>query len=96
MKTSSAEIYELHAVIRGRIQGVGFRALTRRQARQLGLKGTVHNLSDGTVEIYAQGPKQHLEQLLEQLHTEIHAGQIDDISCDYSLAENFFSDFQII
>ncbi len=41
--------WELHAVVSGRVQKVGFRATTKRLADALHLVGTVRNLSDGTV-----------------------------------------------
>jgi acylphosphatase len=54
----------LHAIVRGRVQGVGFRATTEREARQLGLSGWVRNLGDGSVEVEAQGDQATLEQFL--------------------------------
>ena len=44
-------------VIRGTVQGVGYRALVRQVARRLGIRGLVRNLPDGTVEIFCDGPK---------------------------------------
>ena len=40
-------------VVRGKVQGVGFRAATRRKAMELGIRGAVRNLDDGSVEILA-------------------------------------------
>jgi acylphosphatase len=53
----------LHAVIRGDVQGVGFRYFIQRRAHQLGLQGWVRNNDDGTVELVAEGDKPQLEQL---------------------------------
>lgn len=58
------EILELKAVIKGRVQGVSFRATVAAAARRLGLTGYAKNLSDGTVEVVAIGNKERLEQLL--------------------------------
>lgn len=55
-------------VVRGRVQGVGFRWWLRERARELGLSGWVRNLPDGTVEVVAAGPRaamQRLERLVE-------------------------------
>lgn len=57
------EIVRMHAVVRGRVQGVGFRDATWREGRRLGLRGWVRNLLEGTVEVLADGPKNALEEL---------------------------------
>jgi acylphosphatase len=55
----------LHAFVRGRIQGVGFRAFVQRRALQLGLQGFVRNLADGaSVEVVAEGRREVLQTLL--------------------------------
>ncbi len=50
-------------LIEGRVQGVGFRAGTRRTALQLALVGMVRNLEDGRVEVVAQGDAAAIEAL---------------------------------
>lgn len=50
-------------LVRGRVQGVGFRAFVERAARRLDLTGYVRNLDDGSVEIYAVGPSESVDQL---------------------------------
>ena len=49
--------------IRGRVQGVGYRAATRKQARALGLRGWVRNEQDGSVSVVAEGPREALVAL---------------------------------
>src|SRR5213595_3888362 len=53
----------LHAVVRGDVQGVGFRYFVQRKAQQLGLRGWVRNNDDGTVELVAEGDRGKLEDL---------------------------------
>jgi acylphosphatase len=57
----------VHAVVRGRVQGVGFRYSAIREARRLGLRGMVRNLGDGSVEVIAEGGLDALDSLLEWL-----------------------------
>ena len=59
----------LHAVVHGRVQGVGFRAYTQREAITLNLGGWVRNNSDGTVEVVAEGEKSTLNRFLHRLET---------------------------
>ena len=53
----------VNLIVTGRVQGVGFRWFTQRQARNLGLAGWVKNRYDGSVEIWAEGPDGELESL---------------------------------
>lgn len=50
-------------VVRGRVQGVFFRASTRAQALQLGLTGHARNLPDGSVEVLACGGEEAVAKL---------------------------------
>ena len=50
-------------VVRGRVQGVGFRYFVERAANSLELCGHVRNLDDGTVEVYAIGRTEQLNEL---------------------------------
>lgn len=91
----SEEIVELHAIVSGKVQGVGFRATAKHVARKLGLKGTVRNLSDATVEIYAQGDVSLLEKFLNLVAVETH-GRIDSIEKKFSKVNAYFESFVII
>lgn len=54
-------------LVSGRVQGVGFRWFTQRQAEQLGLAGWARNLPDGRVEVVARGSAGALASLSEWL-----------------------------
>ena len=54
----------LPLIVRGRVQGVSYRAWTQNVARRLGLRGWVRNLPDRSVEITAEGERAALEALL--------------------------------
>ncbi len=55
---------QLHLLVSGRVQGVGFRWSTQRQARKLGLGGYVRNLRGGEVEIVASGDDAQVDALV--------------------------------
>lgn len=52
----------------GKVQGVYFRANTAKKAQALQLKGWVKNISDGSVQIWAQGESKAIEQLIQWCH----------------------------
>ncbi len=56
------------AIIRGRVQGVGFRYEARNFAKSLGLTGWISNLPDGGVETYAEGPVSAVNRYIQWLH----------------------------
>jgi acylphosphatase len=96
MEHSAQDVYEMHVIIKGNVQGVGFRALTRYYATGLGLTGTVRNLSDGTVEIYAHGSKKRLQELIQKLKEEAAPGQIEEAVIEYFPIQTPHEDFRII
>lgn len=53
-----------HVYISGLVQGVSYRATTRRRANELGLQGWVRNLEDGRVEAFVQGSPERVDALL--------------------------------
>ena len=55
-----AEMACFHAVVRGRVQGVGFRYFARQRADVHGVSGFVRNQPDGTVEVHAEGAAEAL------------------------------------
>ena len=66
-------------VVRGRVQGVGFRFFVERVARQLGLGGYVKNLRDGHVEVYAIGTAEQLSELKRRLVEGPRAARVERI-----------------
>lgn len=67
MSDSADPPVRLTALVSGEVQGVNFRNFARRLALDAGLAGYAENLSDGRVEVVAEGPKGELEALLHQL-----------------------------
>lgn len=58
------DTHRVHAIVRGRVQGVGYRASAQMEGRRLGLLGWVRNLSDGSVELEAVGSRAAVDALL--------------------------------
>jgi acylphosphatase len=85
----------LRAVVRGRVQGVFFRAFVRRWAYQLKLSGYVRNLPDGAVEVAAEGERPGLEKLLEYLREGPPASQVDEVAEVWGEAVGKFNGFAV-
>ncbi|KAF3362586.1 Acylphosphatase [Chlamydiales bacterium STE3] len=86
---------EMHVLVSGRVQGVGFRYKTLSHAQRLGLKGFVRNLPNGKVEILAQGKEEDLKKLLLLLKTQVGPALIQDIEKKVSPIQEKLSDFSI-
>ncbi|HIQ13232.1 MAG TPA: acylphosphatase [Thermoprotei archaeon] len=79
----------------GRVQGVFYRANTRNKARELGLKGYVRNLSDGSVEAVVEGDKDKVEKLLEWMRIGPPMAKVDRVIVEYQEYKGDFKDFTI-
>jgi len=91
-----AEMAHLTAKVYGRVQGVFFRYFVRNIARNLGLKGYVRNLLSGnTVEVQAEGNKQQLEKLIEQLKIGPPGAQVKEVEINWSDYSGEFTDFSV-
>ena len=87
----------VHVLVRGMVQGVGFRAFVRRNAKRLGVKGFVRNLPDGfTVEIVAEGPDDAVDQLISIVRKGPPGAIVEDVYIEYEEPKNEFDDFEIL
>jgi acylphosphatase len=88
-------IEELHAVVRGIVQAVGFRYFVVEKARTLGLCGYVRNDSYGDVEVLAQGPRPTLDRLLTYLWQGPPAAQVNDVQTTWNKPTQQISGFHV-
>ena len=92
---SESQHIQLHAVVHGRVQGVGFRDATQRRATDLGLTGWVCNRADSTVEVVAEGDQPTLERFLTFLNLGPSVAQVTKVESEWLPATNQFDDFTI-
>jgi acylphosphatase len=89
------EMASLQAVVRGRVQGVFFRAFVEGEAEQLHLTGWVRNLPGGGVEVKAEGEKSGLEKLVGYLKKGPPAARVDNVKVEWGDCSGGFSGFRI-
>ena len=68
-----------HFLVKGRVQGVGFRWFVHREAAALGLRGWVKNTDEGHVEIVAAGDAEQLAELMTALHKGSRGSRVDAV-----------------
>jgi len=85
----------LHAVVRGNVQGVGYRYFIQRKARQLGLHGWVRNNDDGTVELVAEGPRPDLDQLMMAAEEGPRTARVQRVEVQWSSATGGLDAFEL-
>jgi acylphosphatase len=73
----------LHIVVRGLVQGVGYRWYAARKAEALGLRGYVKNLYDGNVEVEAVGDRSLLEEFVRDLKIGPRSAQVTDLTLEW-------------
>jgi acylphosphatase len=85
----------LEAVVRGYVQGVGFRAYALRQARALGLTGWVRNDVDGSVHVVAEGDRRDLIALADRLGEGPSEAEVQDVELSWQPYSAGFRNFEV-
>jgi acylphosphatase len=86
----------IKVLIEGQVQGVFYRAHTKKKAQQLGLKGWVKNLPDGRVEVVFQGPKEKVEQMINWCWQGSPLSRVSQVKRVPQATRENFQDFEII
>jgi acylphosphatase len=90
-----ADWVRLHAIVEGRVQGVGFRYFVLETAEALGVTGWVRNRWDDTVEVMAEGERPRLEKLLSALQRGPRSAFVSKVDVDWLPATGEFRRFGI-
>jgi acylphosphatase len=85
----------VHILVKGLVQGVGFRYFVYRKATALGLRGVVRNLMNGDVEVEAEGERPLIEELIQSLKVGPRAAIVNDIRVEWRNSSGTFRGFTI-
>ncbi len=86
---------QVQLVVRGRVQGVYFRASAQREARRLGLTGWVRNRPDGFVELLAEGEEEGIKDLIAWANRGPSAARVERVDTRWRSFTGEYSDFRI-
>ena len=75
-----SEAASAYVLVTGRVQGVGYRWFVRSHATALSLRGWARNRRDGAVELEVVGPRERIENLIEQLRQGPPASEVEDVA----------------
>jgi DNA ligase D-like protein (predicted 3'-phosphoesterase) len=79
---ANADATAVRAVVRGEVQGIGYREATLRRALRLGVMGWVRNAEDGSVHVHAEGPERAVEELVSFLHGGPAAARVAEVAIE--------------
>lgn len=82
-------------VVRGRVQGVGFRRFVQRRAQEHHVSGTVRNLADGGVEVLAEAPAPQLHAFVEAVRKGPAHARVDEVIESWADAPERYRGFDI-
>jgi len=86
----------VQVIVRGRVQGVYFRAATQREARRLGLTGWVKNRADGSVELIAEGEEDSIKELTSWANHGPSAARVDSVDVRWRGYTGEYPEFSIV
>lgn len=82
-------------VVRGRVQGVGFRFFVEDAARREGVRGWVRNLPDGCVEVQAEGDEEAVTRLEHKIRRGTAAARVEQVAVEPDVPTGAFMEFEI-
>ena len=85
----------LRAVVRGYVQGVGYRDYASREAMKLGLCGYVRNASDGSVELEAEGDRGRLQEWLNLLRRGPSLADVENVEAVWDADQGEFKEWRL-
>ena len=85
----------LHIIVHGHVQGVGFRYFVQKHALTLDITGWVRNRPEGTVEIWAEGPRAALDTLVSRIGRGPRHGLVRRLEHEWYTAKDTFQGFDI-
>jgi acylphosphatase len=93
---SANETVRAHVRVKGRVQGVGFRAHVEYSARQIdGLTGWVRNIGYDTVEAVVEGERDKVEQLIEAIKQGPRASRVEESNVEWETPTGEFLQFGV-
>jgi acylphosphatase len=92
---TGTNLARLHAIIEGRVQGVGFRYFVLEIAQLLGVNGWVRNRWDDTVEVLAEGERPALEKLMDALGRGPRGAFVSNVKADWEKPTGEFHNFRV-
>lgn len=84
-----------HIIVKGAVQGVGYRYFAYKHAKTYNLKGYVRNLSDGRVEVVVEGNHGLIEEFIEDLRRGPISAHVTGVEVEWEIPTNEFLDFEI-
>ncbi len=92
----SSMFSEIYCVVKGKVQGVGYRDFIERYAREQELFGWIKNNEDGSVTVVIQGTPDQLKSCIEVLNQGSSLAHVDSLSVDWRTPEKQFDEFRVI
>ena len=96
MQPNPNELVRAHIWVKGRVQGVGFRAHVEYHARQIGgITGWVRNVGWNTVEAIAEGSRGNVERLIAMMQEGPRASRVDEVKIEHETITGEFAEFGV-
>ena len=92
----NSELIRAHVWVKGRVQGVGFRAHVEYSARQIGgITGWVRNVGYDTVEAVVEGERANVERFIEMMKQGPSVSRVDESKVEWEDVTGEFRDFGV-